>query len=60
MGSPLGGSSLTQLAPIALQRIKAAGPGRFKLKLRTRMPLSGFKIAIVLKRHRFIEQAKED
>jgi rhodanese-related sulfurtransferase len=33
-----GGSSLTQRAPMAQQRIKAAGPGRFSARLTTRTP----------------------
>jgi hypothetical protein len=32
---------LTQEAPICRQRIKAAGPGKFRLRLRTATPLSG-------------------
>ena len=38
-----GGSSLTQVAPICRQRIRAAGAGRFSAKLRMRTPLSGSK-----------------
>ena len=32
---------MTQDAPICWQRIKAAGPGRFRLRLSTRTPRSG-------------------
>ena len=53
MGSPgvpggrslgAGGSSLTQVAPMAWQRISAAGPGRLSARLRMRTPLSGLKV----------------
>src|SRR5450830_562917 len=33
-----GGSSLVQVAPMSRQRISAAGPGRFKARLRMRVP----------------------
>src|SRR4051812_31564297 len=41
MGSPDGGSSLVQVAPMPRQRISAAGPGRFSARLRMRMPCKG-------------------
>jgi hypothetical protein len=40
---PLGasGSSLVHFAPIACKRITAAGPGKFKARVRIRTPLRG-------------------
>src|SRR5688500_17849080 len=40
MGSPAGGSNFVQVAPIARQRIRAAGPGRLRARLRKRRPAS--------------------
>jgi hypothetical protein len=38
MGSPCGGLTLVQVAPICAKRMIAAGPGKFSAKLTTRTP----------------------
>jgi hypothetical protein len=36
-----GGSNLVQLAPMALQRMRAAGPGKFSARLKIFTPFKG-------------------
>ena len=38
---------MVQVAPICWQRISAAGPGKFRAKLRIRTPLSGRREGVV-------------